>query len=124
MSPFSPFVDRSGSLDTDRILAEALPIASLIALFSGIALVPFLLVALLGPTGPLGVLFTVVAQFVLAVGTGVVLLHVLVRAHRLSGGAASRGSATTPRDGAATARGGSATPPDEPREPRSGPTDG
>jgi hypothetical protein len=79
-----PFIDpTSRSLDTDQILYEAIPIASLIALFAGTALLPLLLVLAVGG-GLLGAVFTAAAQFVLAVGAGVVLLYVIVRADQLS----------------------------------------
>jgi hypothetical protein len=80
-----PFIDPTDrTLDTDQILYEAIPIASLVALFGGLALLPLLLVFFLGPTGFLGALFTVVAQFILAIGTGIVLLYLLVRAEQLA----------------------------------------
>ena len=79
MAPSYPFIDpETGGLDTDQILAETYPLAGLVALFGGVALVPFLLSLVLGPGG-LGVVFSVVAQFVLAVGTGVVLMYVVAR---------------------------------------------
>lgn len=52
MPPSTPFVDRAtGALDTDQILAEAIPIAKLIGLFVAIALVPLAIVFLLGGSG-------------------------------------------------------------------------
>lgn len=84
MPPSPPFVDReTGTLDTSRILAEAIPLAKLIALFGAIALVPLALLSLLGVHSALGWLFTVAAQFVLAVGAGIVLLYVISRSMQL-----------------------------------------
>lgn len=73
-----PFVDReAGTVDIDRILAEAVPIAELVGLFVAIALVPFVLVVLLAGSSPVGMVLAVVMQFVLAVGAGIVLLYTI-----------------------------------------------
>lgn len=80
-----PFIDPATlGLDTDQIRNEALPLAGLIMLFAGLALIPFL-VALAVGGGGIGLLFTVLAQFVLAVGTGVVLMYVIARGIQLAG---------------------------------------
>jgi hypothetical protein len=80
-----PFVDLgTRSLDTAQIYREALPIAALVGLFGGIALVPLALVFLFAGAGALGAILAVVAQFVLAVGAGVVLLYVVVRGQQLA----------------------------------------
>jgi hypothetical protein len=81
-----PFVDlASGSLDTDQLRREAIPIASLFALFAGLALVPFgLSFAFAAGNSALGVLLAVAGQFVLAVGAAVVLLYVVTRAQQLA----------------------------------------
>lgn len=80
-----PFIDgETGGLDTDRIKTEAFPLAGLIALFAGLALVPFVVVLLVGGNSALGLLFTIVGQFILAVGTGVVLMYVITRAIQLA----------------------------------------
>lgn len=85
MSPSNPFIDReTGQIDTDRVLVEAIPIAKLIGLFVAIALVPLLVVFVLVGNSAIGMLFTLVAQFVLAVGAGVVLLYIITRAIRLA----------------------------------------
>lgn len=87
MSPSTPFVDReSATVDTDQILAEAIPIAMLIGLFLGIALIPLALVFLLGGGSLFGVLLVIVAQFILAVGASIVLMYVIVRALQLADG--------------------------------------
>lgn len=81
-----PFFDLgTGSLDIAQIYREALPIAALVGLFGGIALVPLALVFLFAGSSALGAILTVVAQFVLAVGTGIVLLYVVVRGQQLAG---------------------------------------
>ena len=85
MAPATPFVDPdTGRLDTDQLLYEAVPLAKLIALFAAVALVPFAVLFLLGPTGPLGALVGLLAQFVLAVGGAVVLMYVIARAQALA----------------------------------------
>ena len=87
MPPSTPFVDQStGALDTRQILLEAIPLAKLIGLFVAIALVPLTVVFLFGGNSVLGALLMVVAQFVLAVGSAVVLLYVIARAIRLADG--------------------------------------
>lgn len=85
MPSSTPFVDReTGAVDTGQIVAEARPIATLVALFVAVALVPLALVFLLGGTSTFGVVLTVLAQFVLAVGAAVVLLYVVTRAIQLA----------------------------------------
>lgn len=85
MSPFPPFIDRdTGSLDYGQIQAEAFPLAGLIAFFAGLALVPFVFVFLFAGNSALGLLFTVVGQFILAIGTGVVLMYVIARGIQLA----------------------------------------
>ena len=73
------FVADDGGLDYDRILTEAIPIAALIGLFAAVSLPAFLLGLVFGPGG-LGLLFSLLGQFVLAVGSAVVLLHVVTQA--------------------------------------------
>lgn len=80
-----PFIEQeTGSLDTDQIRAEAFPLAGLIALFAGLALVPFIFVFLTGGNSALGLLFTVIAQLILAVGAGIVLMYVITRGIQLA----------------------------------------
>lgn len=84
MPPSSPFVDPgTGAIDVGRVVAEAIPVAKLVGLFLAVALVPLSFGFLLGPSPP-AALFTLVAQFVLAVGSAVVLVHVVVRGVRLA----------------------------------------
>lgn len=85
MSPTAPFVvDESGALDTTQIRTEAYPLAGLIALFGGLALVPLGVIFLVGGSSPIGFLFTLLAQFILAIGTGIVLMYVIARAIQLA----------------------------------------
>ena len=76
------FVGDTGGLDLEQIVTEAVPIAYLIGTLATAALVPFLLGLLLGPGG-VGLVFTILSQFVLAVGSAVVLLYVVTRALQL-----------------------------------------
>lgn len=85
MSPSTPFFDDdTGSLDTDQLLSEAVPLAKLVALVAAAAVVPLAVVWLLGGRSSLGVVFAILAQFVLAVGTGLVLMYVVARGIALS----------------------------------------
>lgn len=82
-----PFIDpETGGLDTTQIRNEAYPLARLIALFAGLALIPFLVVFLVGGSGLFGLLFTVLAQLILAVGAGIVLMYVIARGINLADG--------------------------------------
>ena len=83
----TPFVDPdTGRLDTNEIVYEAVPVAKLLGLFVAVAIVPLAVMVLLGPTGPLGALIGLLAQFVLAVGGAIVLMYVIVRAQQLAAG--------------------------------------
>lgn len=82
MPPSTPFFERTtGNLDTEQILREAIPLAKLIGLVAISALIPFA-IGLTIEIFP--VLFTVIAQFILAVGSGLVLLYVITRAIELA----------------------------------------
>jgi|AntRauTorcE11898_2_1112593.scaffolds.fasta_scaffold11970_4 hypothetical protein len=84
MPSSTPFVDHeTGLLDRDQIRREAEPLAKLVALFALLVLAPLLVAFALGG-GALAFLFTVLAQFVLAVGTGITLMYVIARAIALS----------------------------------------
>ena len=85
MAPSIPFVDRrTGSIDTGQVLAEAMPLAKLVGLVAAVALIPFLLVFFIGGHSVIGAIFAVVGQFVLAVGSGLVLMYVAARAIQLA----------------------------------------
>ena len=85
MPPSPPFVDRAtGTVDTDQILAEAVPLAKLIGVFVALALVPLILVILLAGNSLVGMLLAVVAQFILAIGAGIVLLYIIARGIHLA----------------------------------------
>lgn len=80
-----PFIDAAtGALDTRQILSEAIPLGKLIGLFVGISLVPFTLVFLTFDRPPLSGLLIILGQFILAVGTGIVLIYVIARGMQLS----------------------------------------
>lgn len=80
-----PFIDpESGELDLDQIRAEAFPLAGLIVLFGGIALLLFLIMLLVAGNSLLAGFLTVVTQFVLAVGAGIVLMYVIARGIQLA----------------------------------------
>ena len=84
MPSSTPFVDpATGELDTAQILSEALPLGKLIGVFAAVSLVPFGLGFFAGP-GALSVVFFALGQFVLAVGTGIVLIYAIVRGLALS----------------------------------------
>lgn len=77
----TPFVDQDEwTIDFRELYREAIPLATLIGLVVLAALVPFAFV-LLGLTP---VVFLLLTQFVLAVGTGVVLLYVVARGNQLA----------------------------------------
>jgi hypothetical protein len=83
--PNPPFVEPGTlSLDFDALRREAIPITALVALFGGLALVPFAVGFTLAPS-ELAVLFAVLGQLVLAVGAAMLLLYVVTRAIQLSG---------------------------------------
>lgn len=85
MSPPVPFIDpETGSLDTEQIWREAFPLAGLAMLFGGLALVPFVLALLFSHIPGLGVFFTIVTQFVLAIGASIVLMYVITRGIQLA----------------------------------------
>lgn len=81
----TPFVDRTdGTLDTDQILVEAIPLAKLIGLFALVGFVPLAIGFLLEPSG-LALPFAALAQFVFAVGAGIVLIYAVARGIALAG---------------------------------------
>ena len=86
MSSAMPFIDpESGTVDVSAVLSEAVPLARLIGLFAGVSLVPFILgIAAFSTNSLVGSVFVAIGQFTLAVGAGVGLIHVVVRARHLS----------------------------------------
>ncbi|RAW46976.1 hypothetical protein DQW50_00895 [Halorubrum sp. 48-1-W] len=83
--PSPPFIDQaSGELDLGQIRAEVFPLVALIVLFGGLALLVFLIMLLIGGNSLLAGLLTVVSQFILAVGTGIVLMYVIARGIQLA----------------------------------------
>lgn len=84
MTPSIPFIDpETRGLRTDQIRDESYRVAGLIALFGGVALVPFAFALAFEGAG-LGFLFLLVTQFVIAVGTAVVLMYVVARGVQLA----------------------------------------
>ena len=84
MSDGPPFVDpETGALDTAEIRREAYPLAGLVMLFGALALVLFVL-SLFARGSPVSTLFIIIAQFVLAIGTGLVLIYVVARGIQLA----------------------------------------
>ena len=71
-------------MDLGRIRAEVFPLAGLILLFGGLALLVFLLTLLVAGNSILGGFLVVVTQFTLAVGTGIVLMYVVARGIQLA----------------------------------------
>lgn len=87
MSPSVPFIDRdTGTLDTTEIMLEAIPLAKLVGGIVAVAFVPFAMAFLLRGSVLLSALLSAVGQFVLAVGSGIVLIYVIVRALQLADG--------------------------------------
>ena len=85
MSPSTLFIDQeTGEIDTNRILAEAIPIAKLIGVFVAIALIPLAIVFVFVGNSLVGLLFTVAAQFILTIGAAIVLLYIISRAIHLA----------------------------------------
>ncbi len=79
MPPSAPFIDsRDGTVDLIQVLEEAIPLAKLIGSFVLVAFVPYAIGFLLAPSG-LAIPFTVIGQFVIAVGAGVVLIYCVAR---------------------------------------------
>jgi len=82
MSSPPPFIDRtSGTVETNQLLREAVPLAKLIGLVTVIALVPFALAVTLDVFTRL---FTLLAQFVLSIGGSLVLMYIIARAIQLA----------------------------------------
>ncbi|WP_144926715.1 hypothetical protein [Halorubrum salsamenti] len=80
-----PFIDQeSGELDISQIQAEVFRLSGLIILFGGVALLVFLITLLIAGNSLLAGFLTVVSQFILAVGTGIVLMYVIARAIQLA----------------------------------------
>lgn len=80
-----PFIDpQTGALDVEEIRREAYPLVGLIALFGALGLVPFaFLIAGFGGS-VLGPLLTLLTQFILALGTAIILMYVVARGIQLA----------------------------------------
>jgi hypothetical protein len=85
-----PFiVSGSATLNTDQIIRESIVLAKLIAAVGAVGLVPFAVAVLFGGRGGLGLVFMLLGQFILAVGTGLVLIYVVARGVTLAGSEAA-----------------------------------
>lgn len=85
MAHSPPFVDNeNGELDLRQIWTEGIPIVGLIVLFGTLALLPYLLVRVIFGGTVLGVFLVLFVQFVLVVGTAIVLMYVVARAIQLA----------------------------------------
>ena len=82
MSSSPLFIDStSGTLDTDQLIREAIPLSKLIGSLGLIALIPF---AIASTTRLFGGVFILLTQFLLAIGSALVILYVITRALQLS----------------------------------------
>lgn len=82
MSTSTPFIDReSRELDTGQLRYEAVPLAKLVGLVAAVALLPYWIST---ETGLFPGVFAFLAQFVVAVGSSLVLLYVITRAIQLA----------------------------------------
>lgn len=80
-----PFIDQeSRELDLGQIRDEAFPLAGLVVLFGALALIVGLMVLLVAGNSLLAGVFTIISQFILAVGTGIVLMYVIARGIQLA----------------------------------------
>lgn len=85
MSQSPPFVDReSGTLQTSQIWTEAYRLIGLILLFGAIALVPYALMSFRPPGYLIETVLMMLVQFVLLVGSGIVLMYIIARGIQLS----------------------------------------
>jgi hypothetical protein len=85
MTTSVPFIDsQTGALDTEQIRNESYRVVGLISLFVGLAFIPFILSLLIFANSGIGLLFTLLTQFILAVGTAIVLMYVIARAIQLA----------------------------------------
>jgi hypothetical protein len=77
-----PFFKRdTRAFDSEQILTEAIPLAKLIGLIAALALIPAGIAFTFG-TFPQALLL--VTQFILPVGTGIVLLYIIARGIQLA----------------------------------------
>ena len=82
MSSSTLFIDStSGTLDTDQLIREAIPLGKLIGSLGLIALIPF---AIASTTRIFQGMFILLTQFLLAVGSALVLLYIITRAIQMS----------------------------------------
>lgn len=87
MTSSPPFVDpTTRELDTEQILLEAILLGKLVGAFVLVSLVPFVLAFVFTRFPfPLRGLLTLIGQFVLTVGAGIVLVYCIARGMHLAG---------------------------------------
>lgn len=82
-----PFIDvDSGELDLGQIREEVIRLAALVVLFGGLALLVFLIALLVPGNSLLTGALVVLTQFIVAVGTGIVLMYIIARGIQLADG--------------------------------------
>lgn len=80
-----PFIDiETGELKLRQIWGEVFRLAGLVILFGAAAFLVFLLTIMVGGGSPIALLLTALAQLILAVGAGVVLIYVVARGIQLA----------------------------------------
>jgi hypothetical protein len=80
-----PFVDpATGELEPNQIMAEVIPLAKLIGVFVGGAVLPYAFASFGSESSVLGAVLALVGEFILAVGAGVVLIYVIASGIRLA----------------------------------------
>lgn len=80
-----PLIDQeSGELDLGQIRDEAFPLAGLVVLFGALALLVCLVMIPVAGNPLFAGLLTVVSQFILAIGTGLVLMYVVAHGLQLA----------------------------------------
>lgn len=85
MSSSTPFVDiETGTLDFGQIWRETYPILGLILLFGILGVIPLYLGRGLEFGSLLGTGLALIGQLIFAVGSGIVLMYIIVRAIQLS----------------------------------------
>jgi hypothetical protein len=83
--PSPPFIDEeSGELNLGQIRQEVFRLSGFIVLFGGLALLVYLITLLFVGNSLLGGVFIILTQFILAVGTCIVLMYVIGRGIQLA----------------------------------------
>jgi len=81
-----PFIDpATGEVNTAQVLSEAIPLAKLIGVFVGGAVLPYAIVFFGAENSALGALLALLGDFILAVGAGITLMYAIARGIQLAG---------------------------------------